>query len=852
MKGITIGRKAFLTGCALLAGVMLAGCNGIPGGISPKATPKGPVDNSPPPEQASLDAQILQDIPTFSICDFINREYCLFPFPNDYFTVEDDSTDTGRRVNFSILATPRNVLGKPIDPTEWNRNDGFSPGQAILARVPDLDATQTGMVPLTNLGDSFRADQPIVVIDADTLERHLIWAEIDVNISKFKPCDALGILGTGLELAGEVDLPGVEQLAGVVETVKGQCDGLPEISNPLHDPGPALTIRPAANFKEGHRYIVALRNLKDGGGAILEAPVGFRIYRDNHSSALPMVNGRRAHFESLFETLGKAGIERESLYLTWDFTVASGRNLSERVLSMRDQALAELGDTTPGDFIVQGNSPVISDVTVSDRVGEENIAREVRGIITVPSYLNLPNGPTGSRLYYKPDLNGLYGDGLPDRNPVKANQTFNFLCRIPRRAFGGAEEPAQATAAEVQRMAMYGHGLLGSKSEGSGQVGAMIQEQGFIYCATDWIGMASHDADVFDPASGKLIDTVYYDPPLGGIANLLIILTDFSQFPTLADRVQQSLVNFTYLGRAMLHADGFCKLDAFKVGDQCLLDRNELFYDGNSQGGIIGGALVAISPDIKAGVLGVVGMNYSTLLQRSVDFDTYATFAYSAYQGSLDQQMFISMVQMLWDRAENNGYAQHMNATDPYPNTPPKRVLLHPAFGDHQVTMTSAEVMARSIGASLHCPAVVGGTEKQRGPAVQPGANLSVIAEMLAFPEISFGRRHHDDEPYYGIPCMTSPHKGSALVVWDSGPLVREDGSPRNDHDASGERLSGVATPPVTNTPPRPELGYGADPHEYPRSTAEGRLQKSEFLKSDGAVVDTCGGKPCVTRGFKP
>ena len=47
-----------------------------------------------------------------------------------------------------------------------------------------------------------------------------------------------------------------------------------------------------------------------------------------------------------------------------------------------------------------------------------------------------------------------------------------------------------------------------------------------------------------------------------------------------------------------------------------------LFYDGNSQGGIIGGALIAVEPDLDRGVLGVPGMNYSTLLTRSTDFGT--------------------------------------------------------------------------------------------------------------------------------------------------------------------------------------------------------------------------------------
>lgn len=836
---------------ALAAALALAACGesskpaggGVPGGGDPVIpAPPAPVDNSPPPPAASLDSSVLPDLLSFDRCDFLNREYCMFPWPNNWFTTADSSTDTGLRINLNPLSMPSNVLAKPLDPSEWNRNDGFSPGQAILVRIPALDLAKTGAVPLTDIAKSYAQDAPIQVIDADTGERQLIWAEMDANITKFEGCDTLGIVATLGSLLGEVGLPGVESVETLANTLRGYCGQLPAISNPLVDPGPALIIRPAKNFTPGHRYIVVLRNLKDSDGGAIEAPAAFRIYRDNHSSSLPMVEGRRAHFEDLFSSLGKAGIPRGELFLTWDFTVASERNLTERALHIRDDALAALGDDTPADGIVQGEAPTISNITVSDRVGDENIAREVRGVITVPSYLNIPNGPAGSRFYYAPGNGSLYGDGLPDRNPVKGTQTFDFLCRIPRRAFDGAQDPATASKGIAQRPALYGHGLLGSQSEGSGQVGAIIQEVGMIYCATDWIGMASHN---FDPT--KPFDTVYYDPPLGDVLNVLTLLIDMSNFTTLTDRVQQSLINFTYLGRAVMHPDGFCKLDAFKVGDQCLLDRTELYYDGNSQGGIIGGALLAVSPDIKAGVLGVPGMNYSTLLSRSVDFDLYATFFYASYQASLDQQFVLSLIQMLWDRAENDGYAWSLAAGKNLPGATPKRVLLHPAFGDHQVTMTTAEVMARTIGAGVHCPAVARGSSPQRGRGVYDLVNAAIGLDPL-----DLNRRHPDDEPYYAIPCLSNPHVGNALVVWDSGPTLRADGTPRNDADDSGEKLSGVAPPPVTNTPPRPELGYGADPHEYPRSTAASRRQKDAFYRPNGAVVDTCGGKPCATRKFEP
>ena len=59
----------------------------------------------------------------------------------------------------------------------------------------------------------------------------------------------------------------------------------------------------------------------------------------------------------MFGTLAEAGIDRDSLYRAWDFTVASERNLSERVLTIRDDAFERLGDTNLSDMEVEGDAP---------------------------------------------------------------------------------------------------------------------------------------------------------------------------------------------------------------------------------------------------------------------------------------------------------------------------------------------------------------------------------------------------------------------------------------------------------------------------------------------------------------
>ncbi len=122
-----------------------------------------------------------------------------------------------------------------------------------------------------------------------------------------------------------------------------------------------------------------------------------------------------------------------------------------------------------------------------------------------------------------------------------------------------------------------------------------------MFCATDWIGMSTTD-----------------------VPNVVTLLQDLSKFNTLVDRTQQGYVNFMYLGRWMIHPQGASSHPAFQVNGQSVIDTQRLFYDGNSQGGILSGGLTALSPDFARAVHGVPGMNYSTLLSRSVDFDMYA------------------------------------------------------------------------------------------------------------------------------------------------------------------------------------------------------------------------------------
>jgi hypothetical protein len=641
-------------------------------------------------------------------CDFTDPAVCLYPWPNDLFTRSDDSA-TGRRLNLKRASMPRNKDGKPIDPRDMNRADGFSPGSMLITKVRGLDnlaaARRSKLPPIGDLRRSIARRSPVVVIDARTRERHPVWAEVD--------------------------------------------------SNPRRGADRVLIIRPGKNFTEGKRYIVALRNLKTRTGRAIRPSRGFRIYRDRLPSRNRLVNLRRKRYERMFRTLRRAGIRRGNLFLAWEFTVASRQSLAGRALHIRDRAFRQLGDTNLRDLTVQGRSPTFTVDTVQDRTAAEDdrIARRVEGTITVPCFLTNGCQPGGRFTFDR--------RGRPEQRGIT---TFRYYCNIPRSAL----DPAAAPKA---RAALYGHGLLGNPAEfDASNVKSMSNEHNVLFCATAWAGFAAED-----------------------VPHLLTVLNDLSRFNTVADRMQQGFLQQLFLGRALIHPQGFSSHPAFQKDGQSVIDTQQLYFDGNSQGGIMGGALTALAPDFQRAVLGVPGMNYSTLLQRSVDFDAYAPFLYGGYPRELERQLWLAQIQLLWDRGESNGYAQHMTLRA-LPNTPHHYVLMHVAFGDHQVADVTALVMARTIGARVRQPALAAG----RSPFSNPWYGLRRI-------------------PYY-------PYDGSAMVWWDSG----------------------TPPPPLVNQPNR----EGADPHSHPRNEPAARVQKSEFLKVGGGVVRVCGGGPCFANGY--
>ena len=381
-----------------------------------------------PPFRGEIDLTLTTDPAT---CDPLGGDRCLLPFPNDHFTVEDPATATGRRVDLAPEATPANRAGVHVDPTELNRNDGFSPGSAIAVLLPGVDPVASGLAPITDMAASLDRDAPVVVLDADTGERHPYWAELDSRAP-----------------------------------------------DPQHQ---LLFVRPARNFLEGHRYVVAIRGVVDGAGQPIAPTDVFRAYRDRLRSDVPEVEDRRAHMEDLFRTLQRKAHVRPSA------TSPSPGTSPWRAARTCPNACSPCGTTPSPSWARPRPAFSVTSVAPSTRA---NLATEVQGTFQVPSYLT-GDGSPGTVLN---NGDGPGSSPIPERN---GDYTARFICTIPQSATNpdGTANPTQ--------MMLYGHGLLGSAREVYGASSRYASVANVTTCATWWIGMSEDDYGAVLNALGR-------------------------------------------------------------------------------------------------------------------------------------------------------------------------------------------------------------------------------------------------------------------------------------------------------------------------------------------------------------
>eukprot|EP01147_Barroeca_monosierra_P006961 gene6961-7613_t len=543
-----------------------------------------------------------------STCDPLVPEVCFFPFPNNFYI--DPVT---RKLNLSGKALPLTRFNQSINPYVggWNELDGFS--HLDLSNLPQL----------WNVELSMSSSSPTILINANTGERVPHWCELDHSADSDHP-------------------EGYERM---------------------------LIVWPAERLNNSHTYFVAFRNLKDIHGKVIAASPAFAALRDNTSSPYPSVNDRRQRYDSaIFPELAFNGFERSSLQLAWEFTVMTTRTITNRLVSMRDDAFERTKN---------GISFLIESVTNNPRPG---VARELRGVMTVPWYLNQLTPGQSVRVN-----TAKYDTNIAEYNGDGAAQ---FLVIVPESlAINGTK------GAVMQ----YGHGLFGSMSElETGYLDDEANRYGYVLVATNWLGMCWED-----------------ELPVAAI-----IAEDLSNFAAVPDRSHQGMLNALLLMR-LVTSERFINDKNMMFNGSTVVDPTRKYYYGNSQGGIFGGVYMGISTDVTRGVLGVAGAPYSLLLPRSADFKTLFEIIKLRYTNPTTRISLLAC------------YLHHISR-DPLPNTPKHTVIGHYGLGDAQVTWLGMLTIGRSVRASMFESNVREGNETLYGfPFVKDTTTISGIGNNL-------------------------------------------------------------------------------------------------------------------------
>ncbi len=410
-----------------------------------------------------------------------------------------------------------------------------------------------------------------------------------------------------------------------------------------------MMVRPVVRLDDATRYIIGIRNIKGADGDALAASPAFSAYKSGGAFDHVSMDERRAVYADIFEKLSNAGVAKDDLQIAWDFTTASRESTTGWMVHMRDEALKLIDDAEGPLYAIESAEEFTPDQ-------DENTAVRVSGTISVPLYLD--EDKAGATL--------LFGDdGMPEVNAQSPWHDVPFLMMIPHAA--DAETPA--------KLIIYGHGLLGARTQiGGSDFPKFMNTFNYAFMGVDLVGM-SEDGD-----EGFIANA------LGG--------GEFHNLARMFDRMHQGTLNHLALIRII--STRF--VDDATYGDRLTRNPDERYYHGISQGGIFGGVFMSLATDVTRGVLGVMGQPYSILLDRSKDFDPFKGIMRLGYRDRHDQIYLLNLAQGQWDRVEPNGYSKYIRE-NMLPGTPQHQVLMRAALGDHQVSTVAAHVMARAVGA---------------------------------------------------------------------------------------------------------------------------------------------------------
>tara|TARA_B100000131_G_scaffold323208_1_gene380524 strand:- start:7058 stop:9139 length:2082 start_codon:yes stop_codon:yes gene_type:complete len=309
----------------LVAAMMLSGCSGqieeaqviVTGCTDDSAINFNPDADENDPESCTYsdegdeeNDQTIISLAHEEGCDNTNPIHCMLPFPSHAFLKEDNTTETGLRMDYSENTIPGSGLTPVVSIPIINNRDGVSPSTQIMTAFysdPDISA----LAGQYSIEKSMEETHNTKLLNMETGLLIPHWVELDVR--------------------SEEDQPTI------------------------------LHIRTIKSLDHNTPYAVSIHGLVDILGKSVEPHAGFAALRDGVTTDSPDIESQRAQYEVLFASLSvHTSVVRENLQAAWMFHTASTESLIGDVLKMRNDAMNRIGTQGLG-CSVDSSSEIFND-----------------------------------------------------------------------------------------------------------------------------------------------------------------------------------------------------------------------------------------------------------------------------------------------------------------------------------------------------------------------------------------------------------------------------------------------------------------------------------------------------------
>lgn len=281
-------------------------------------------------------------------CDELVPEYCMLPYPSDFWRVETAEGSGEYRLNFHEDTFPIDDHGLHIDPVrgKWNDLHGYPVMPAITTYFPRMDESSIdGCARWWNMEKSEDISTSLtVLLDTVTMKQVPHWVELDhsSNIS---------------------DITGKH----------------------------ALLIWPTTALEFDRRYIVGIKPMLNKDKVAIKASDQYVKMVNNQYTHNDGATKRQQHYNSnIFNKLREVGIEAKDLIQAWDFTTNTKSDVTGRMIHARDDSSRRLsaGKRNGPEYRITS-----VELDTSDLVG-----KRIKGEFRMPTYLNTHKPIPSARL----------------------------------------------------------------------------------------------------------------------------------------------------------------------------------------------------------------------------------------------------------------------------------------------------------------------------------------------------------------------------------------------------------------------------------------------------------------------